>query len=178
MLHECNERGIIQLFRPDIWSGMCTHNCWSTAKLVETEWSPNVEEFRARFDPNLVEEGPNRLRNLYFTYLVELRALAKAAPYLKRQTYYTGNETWDQGTRQAVRDLLNIIQKCAIDQQLSRGKIRTSIQLNQNAQRYQFKSVKFHLIFLSYLIHNKKIAFTARTITVYSSDKFSSLRIK
>jgi len=28
--------------------------------------------------------GPQWLKNLYFTYLVELRALAKAAPYLEQ----------------------------------------------------------------------------------------------
>ena len=42
----------------------------------------NTEEFLNRFDPQNVPEGPQRLKNLYFTYLVELRALIKAAPYL------------------------------------------------------------------------------------------------
>jgi hypothetical protein len=37
-----------------------------------------------RFDPKATKgHGPQRLKNLYFTYLVELRALAKAAPYLE-----------------------------------------------------------------------------------------------
>ena len=46
-------------------------------------FGPNPEEFKSRFDPELsAGEGPQRLKNLYFTYLVELRALAKAAPYL------------------------------------------------------------------------------------------------
>jgi ERO1-like protein alpha len=35
-------------------------------------------------------EGPYWLKNLYFVYLLELRALAKAAPYLRKQTYFTG----------------------------------------------------------------------------------------
>ena len=52
---------------------------WGTAT-----WGPNVEEFRARFDPETTNgAGPQRLKNLYFTYLVELRALAKVAPYLE-----------------------------------------------------------------------------------------------
>lgn len=48
-------------------------------------WDHNLEEFQTRFDPILTDDqGPQRLKNLYFTYLVELRALAKAAPYLKK----------------------------------------------------------------------------------------------
>ena len=50
----------------------------------EPTWGPNVDEFKKRFSPEFTEgEGPKRLKNLYFTYLVELRALAKAAPYLE-----------------------------------------------------------------------------------------------
>ncbi|CAH8832101.1 unnamed protein product [Trichobilharzia szidati] len=73
-------------------------------------WGPNLEEFRRRFDPSLVPDGPIRLRNLYFTYLVELRALAKAAPYLLKQNYFTGDSEMDRETRTAVKDFLNIIQ--------------------------------------------------------------------
>jgi len=46
-------------------------------------WGPNVEEFVKRFDARYTYgEGPKRLKNMYFTYLVEMRALVKAAPYL------------------------------------------------------------------------------------------------
>ena len=51
----------------------------------QEKWGPNLEEFQSRFDPKVGhEDGPQRLKNLYFTYLVELRALAKAAPYLEQ----------------------------------------------------------------------------------------------
>lgn len=54
----------------------------------EPSWGPNVDEFRKRFDPDKTwGEGPKRLKNLYFTYLVELRALVKAAPYLEMVRY-------------------------------------------------------------------------------------------
>ena len=46
-------------------------------------WGPNIAEFVKRFDARYTnDEGPKRLRNMYFTYLVEMRALVKAAPYL------------------------------------------------------------------------------------------------
>ncbi|CAH8484503.1 unnamed protein product [Heterobilharzia americana] len=73
-------------------------------------WGPNLEEFRRRFDPSIVPDGLIRLRNLYFTYLVELRALAKAAPYLLKQNYFTGDNEMDVETRIAVKDFLQIIQ--------------------------------------------------------------------
>lgn len=57
------------------------------------EWGPNLKEFQRRFSPETTNgEGPNWLRNLYFVYLVELRALAKAAPYLEQEKFYTGKK--------------------------------------------------------------------------------------
>lgn len=74
------------------------------------QWGPNVQEFQARFDPELTGgEGPLRLKNLYFVYLLELRALAKAAPYLESLEYYTGNESEDNDVSKAVKDLLTVV---------------------------------------------------------------------
>ena len=77
----------------------------------EEVWGPNMEEFQQRFDPDLTDgQGPYWLKNLYFVYLLELRALAKASPYFTQQTFYTGKETEDKDTNIAVRELLNLIQ--------------------------------------------------------------------
>ncbi|KAI8116965.1 Ero1-like protein [Lucilia cuprina] len=74
-------------------------------------WGPNVKEFQRRFSPETTNgEGPHWLRNLYFIYLVELRALAKAAPYLRREEYYTGIVEEDQETKMAINDLLSVIE--------------------------------------------------------------------
>ncbi|XP_013106797.1 ero1-like protein [Stomoxys calcitrans] len=74
-------------------------------------WGPNVEEFKRRFSPETTNgEGPHWLRNLYFIYLVELRALSKAAPYLRREDYYTGIVEEDQETKMAINDLLSVIE--------------------------------------------------------------------
>jgi hypothetical protein len=55
------------------------------------EWGPNLELFHQRFDPEKTAgQGPYWLKNLYFVYLLELRALAKAAPFLAAQSYFTG----------------------------------------------------------------------------------------
>jgi len=72
-------------------------------------WGPNVEEFKRRFDPATTwNQGPQWLKNLYFTYLVELRAIAKAAPYLEKELFYAGiSQRDDEETKGAVLTLLN-----------------------------------------------------------------------
>ncbi|XP_023330464.1 ero1-like protein isoform X2 [Eurytemora carolleeae] len=84
----------------------------STPFLVNSaEWGPNLELFHQRFDPENTEgQGPYWLKNLYFVYLLELRALAKAAPYLANQSYFTGREDDDLETSLAVQDLLNLVE--------------------------------------------------------------------
>lgn len=76
----------------------------------DKQWGPNLDELQRRFSPETTGgEGPNWLKNLYFTYLLQLRALVKAAPYLEREEYYTGNEVDDEDTRLAMNDILNVI---------------------------------------------------------------------
>ena len=43
--------------------------------------------------------GPYWLRNLYFLYLLELRALSKASAYLAAQRYHTGETEEDIDTQ-------------------------------------------------------------------------------
>lgn len=78
--------------------------------MSSVEWGPNLQEFERRFFPEFTGgEGPNWLKNLYFLYMLELRALAKAAPYLEQEEYYTGNANEDHDTRLAINDMLNVI---------------------------------------------------------------------
>ncbi|KAG7199981.1 hypothetical protein KM043_014406 [Ampulex compressa] len=74
------------------------------------QWGPNLQELQRRFSPEETNnEGVNWLKNLYFIYMLELRALAKAAPYLEREEYYTGSESEDKDTQVAVNDFLAIV---------------------------------------------------------------------
>lgn len=72
-------------------------------------WGPNVAEFKRRFDPALTNnQGPQWLKNIYFTYLVELRALAKVAPYLEKEFFYAGvSQQDDEETKTIVLAVLN-----------------------------------------------------------------------
>jgi len=66
-------------------------------------WGPNFDEFKRRFDSETTEdEGPKWLKNVYFIYLIELRAIYKAREFFKDQTYFTGNETDDLHTKKLI----------------------------------------------------------------------------
>lgn len=74
------------------------------------QWGPNLNEFQRRFSPETTNgEGPEWLRNLYFLYLLEMRALAKATPYLEQEEYFTGRQDDDSDTKDAVFNLLHVI---------------------------------------------------------------------
>ncbi|KAL5771927.1 hypothetical protein ACOSQ2_011851 [Xanthoceras sorbifolium] len=49
---------------------------------------------------------PDRVRNLYFTFLFVLRAVTKAADYLEQAEYETGNPTEDLKTQSLMKQLL------------------------------------------------------------------------
>ncbi|KAM4772320.1 ERO1-like protein beta [Rhinophrynus dorsalis] len=76
-------------------------------------WGPNTKEFRQRFDPSETKgEGPRRLKNLYFLYLIELRALSKVSSYFERSIVdlYTGNLEEDVETKNLLLDIFRDIQ--------------------------------------------------------------------
>lgn len=73
-------------------------------------YGPNLSLFLERFDPDMTGGlGPYWLKNLYFVYLLELRAITKAAPFLQSHSFYTGNQEEDKETQIAVKELLNLM---------------------------------------------------------------------
>ena len=49
--------------------------------------------------------GPSRLRNMYFTYLLLLRALVRGAPLWQRG-FHTGDIEQDRTTERLVREII------------------------------------------------------------------------
>jgi len=73
----------------------------------EAVWGKNMEEFARRFAPSTTEgEGPERLKNLYFLYLLELRALVKAAPILERLKFDSGDHEEDERIKMGLKTML------------------------------------------------------------------------
>ncbi|KAM6205390.1 ERO1-like protein alpha [Sarcoramphus papa] len=77
----------------------------------EKKWGPNVTEFQQRFDEVLTRgEGPRRLKNLYFLYLIELRALSKVLPFFERPGFqlYTGDKSHDGEMKNRLLEILRL----------------------------------------------------------------------
>ncbi|XP_022378872.1 ERO1-like protein alpha isoform X1 [Enhydra lutris kenyoni] len=77
---------------------------------LEKKWGHNVTEFQQRFDGILTEgEGPRRLKNLYFLYLIELRALSKVVPFFERPDFqlFTGNKVHDAENKMLLLEILH-----------------------------------------------------------------------
>uniref|UniRef100_A0A3B3RL73 ERO1-like protein alpha n=1 Tax=Paramormyrops kingsleyae TaxID=1676925 RepID=A0A3B3RL73_9TELE len=73
------------------------------------KWGHNLSEFQQRFDEDLTKgEGPKRLRNLYFIYLIELRALSKVLPFFEQPSVqlYTGQAEQDKQIKKMLLQLL------------------------------------------------------------------------
>ncbi len=78
----------------------------------ELTFGPNLTEFRHRFDPALTDnEGPQRLKNIYFLYLVEMKAVLRAAPLLSKMKYFTNVEETDSETKLLIKSLLESVEK-------------------------------------------------------------------
>ncbi|KAM6584010.1 hypothetical protein CsatB_011012 [Cannabis sativa] len=65
------------------------------------QWGENVEILYQR-----VLKYPDRVQNLYFTFLFVLRAVTKAADYLELAEYDTGNHSEDLKTQSLMKQLL------------------------------------------------------------------------
>ncbi|XP_074480432.1 ERO1-like protein alpha [Sebastes fasciatus] len=77
----------------------------------QKKWGHNVSEFRQRFDSEQTDgEGPKRLRNLYFLFLIELRALAKALPFFQQPSVhlFTGRPEEDWRHKQLLLHILQL----------------------------------------------------------------------
>ncbi|KAI1237463.1 hypothetical protein IHE44_0013537 [Lamprotornis superbus] len=77
----------------------------------EKKWGPNITEFQQRFDEVITRgEGPRRLKNLYFLYLIELRALSKVLPFFERPGFqlYTGNKSQDAEMKHLLLEILHL----------------------------------------------------------------------
>lgn len=76
----------------------------------EPMWGPNVNEFNTRFSSASTDgEGPRRLKNLYFLYLLEMRAIHKASSFLRKAPFYTSNPEDTFETAEAINGFLETV---------------------------------------------------------------------
>ncbi|WKX89173.1 hypothetical protein Q1695_008658 [Nippostrongylus brasiliensis] len=101
-------------------------------------WFRNTQMFADRFGTKWSWEGPQRLKNVYFVFLLELRALLKVGPYLQNELFYTGNEKEDIETRVAIDELLDIIRQ--FPDQFDEHELFTGVEAHARELREEFRS--------------------------------------
>lgn len=69
---------------------------------------PDLNVYKER-----IGNHPKRIRNLHFTFMILLRALQKARPYLISYPYQTGNMYENQKVRELVQKASNITIECS-----------------------------------------------------------------
>jgi hypothetical protein len=92
---------------PGLHASISIHICAEYLDQETGEWRPNLACFITR-----IAEHPERLQNVYFNYVMMLRALTKAAPYLRDFDYDTGDKAVDAETRSLVDGLLDQAESC------------------------------------------------------------------
>ncbi|OLY84107.1 Endoplasmic reticulum oxidoreductin-1 [Smittium mucronatum] len=80
-----------------------THICYDHYDKEKNVWSPNLGCFIAR-----IGSFPERLRNIYFNYVLLLRAIQKASPFLQNYDY-TLSSSEPSKTKQAIRRLTKLL---------------------------------------------------------------------
>ncbi|KAL3998555.1 Endoplasmic Reticulum Oxidoreductin 1 (ERO1) family protein [Acanthocheilonema viteae] len=106
-------------------------------------WFRNTELFKNRFGTKWTPEGPQRLKNIYFVYLLELRALVKAAPYFRKELFYTGNPKDDAETRKTVEELMNTLKK--FNDPFDETEMFTGVEATARELREEFRQHFFNI---------------------------------
>lgn len=78
------------------------------------KFHPNMNEFVRRFDAATTNgQGPSWLKNLYFAYLLVLRAVEKAGPYWGSHAFFTGDAVEDLQVQNTVREIVQAAKSCS-----------------------------------------------------------------
>ncbi|EPS67568.1 hypothetical protein M569_07207 [Genlisea aurea] len=100
---ECQEKRILYKLISGLHSSISIHIAADYLLDEKTNtWGQNLSLMYDR-----VLAYPDRVRNLYFTYLFVLRSVMKAADYLEQADYDTGNGLDDENTELLIKRLLH-----------------------------------------------------------------------
>lgn len=104
---QCREKRVYYRLISGLHASISIHICAEYLDQKSGEWRPNLECFITR-----IAEHPERLQNVYFDYVLMLRALTKAAPYLRTFNYTLGDTSNDEQTKTLVKALLDKTESC------------------------------------------------------------------
>ncbi|KAJ3219603.1 hypothetical protein HDU67_000091 [Dinochytrium kinnereticum] len=104
---ECMEKRVFYRLISGLHSSISTHICDKHLNRKTGEWYPDLGCFLSR-----VGRFPDRIENLYFTYVVLLRAIAKLAPYLQSYKWCTGNMSDKMKIESLISQIVELSLSC------------------------------------------------------------------
>lgn len=104
---QCLEKRVYYRLISGLHASISIHICDEYLDQATGEWKPNLDCFISR-----IGEHPERLQNVYFDYVLLLRALDKSTGYLRSYDLSTGNAEEDKKTRKMVDGILDRVDQC------------------------------------------------------------------
>lgn len=98
---QCLEKRVFYRVISGLHASISIHICNEYLYPETKTWGPNLECFITR-----ISQHPERLQNVYFDYVLMMRALSKAGEYLDKFALRAGDEIRDPETRDKLRELL------------------------------------------------------------------------
>ncbi|KAL8280820.1 hypothetical protein RQP46_006824 [Phenoliferia psychrophenolica] len=104
----CLEKRVFYRLISGLHASISIHICDDYLDQTTGQWAPNLQCFITR-----IAQNPERLQNVYFTYVVALRALSKAGPQLVEALEATSSDGGiSNGTKARLEDLIQRSQAC------------------------------------------------------------------
>eukprot|EP00055_Hartaetosiga_balthica_P008775 m.33696 g.33696 ORF g.33696 m.33696 type:complete len:504 (-) comp6467_c0_seq1:89-1600(-) len=118
----CLEQRVFYRLLSGLHASISVHLAYKWLDVESGEFRPNVTEFRRRFaDAATNGQGSGWLKNLYFTYLTVLKAIAKSEKLWESYHFSTGNAEEEVEIKRMVLELVKGAKKykdLAIDEDL------------------------------------------------------------
>ncbi|KAI8072419.1 hypothetical protein BC940DRAFT_330577 [Gongronella butleri] len=105
----CLEKRVYYRLISGLHSSISIHICDEYFDRSTGTWGPNLQCF-----VNRIGTHPERLQNIYFTYALVVRAIAKLEDYLVEYPFKTGDNAEDARTRMMVQDLIKSTRECPL----------------------------------------------------------------
>ncbi|KAG0272386.1 hypothetical protein BGZ95_011871 [Linnemannia exigua] len=103
----CLEKRVYYRLISGLHASISIHICDEWFNQTTGEWGPNLDCFVSR-----VGMHPERLENIYFDYVVLLRAVSKISDYLASYEFCTGDEAVDKNIMSVVMELVDLVKQC------------------------------------------------------------------
>jgi len=135
----CLEKRVYYRLISGLHASISIHICDEWFNQTTGEWGPNLDCFISR-----VGMHPERLENIYFDYVVLLRAVTKISDYLAGYEFCTGDDAIDHNIMNVVNELVDLVKKCppTFDEKLLfQGDHKGQVQQLKHQFRDHFRNV-------------------------------------